>query len=74
MKNNGASGPDNITAYAIERLPSTHTFLVDVFLDTFENADPLSGWLVKGKTILLPKNQAKEATENYSPIACLNIT
>ena len=53
-KNNGAPGPDNITAYAIKRLPSTHAFLVDIFVDTFENAKPLPSWLVKGKTILLP--------------------
>ena len=73
-KNNGAPGPDNINAYAIKSLPSTHTFLVDAFIDTFENAKPLPGWLVKGKTILLPKNQVTEAAKNYRPIACLNIT
>ena len=72
--NNGALGPDNITAYAIKRLTSAHTFLVDDFIDTFENAKPLPGWLVKGKTILLPKNQVTEAAKNYRPIACLKIT
>ena len=70
-KNIGAPSPDNIIAYAIKRLPSTHTFLA--FVDTFENAKPLPGWLVKGKTILLPKNQVTEAGKNYRPIACLNI-
>ena len=58
----------------IKKLPSTHTFLVDAFVDTFENAKPLPGWFVKGKTILLPKNQVTEAAKNYRPIACLNIT
>ena len=29
---------------------------------------------MKGKTILLPKNQVTEAAKNYRPIACLNIT
>ena len=71
-KNIGAPSPDNIIAYAIKRLPSTHTFLA--FVDTFENAKPLPGWLVKGKTILLPKNQVTEAAKNYRPIACLKIT
>ena len=71
-KSNGAPGPYNITAYAIKKLPSTHTFLVDDFVDTFENAKPLPDWLVKGKTILLPKNQITEAAKNYRPIACLN--
>ena len=61
MKNNGASGPDNITAYAIKRLTSTYTFLVDTFVDIFENANPFPGWLVKGKTILLPKKQSNKS-------------
>ena len=46
---NGAPGSNNITAYMIKRLPSTHRFLVDAFADTFENANLLPGWLVKGK-------------------------
>ena len=74
MENNGTLSPDNIIAYAIKRLPSTHTFLVHAFVDIFENAKPLPGWLVKEKTILLPKNQVTEAVKNYRPIACLNIT
>ena len=73
-KNNGAPSPDDINTYTIKRLPSTHTFLADIFVDTFENAKTLPGWLVKGKTILLPKNQVTEAAKNYRPIACLNIT
>ena len=73
-ENNGTPSPDNITAYVIKRLPSTHTFLVHAFVDIFENAKPLPGWLVKEKTILLPKNQVTEAVKNYRPIACLNIT
>ena len=74
MENNGTLSPDNIIAYAIKRLPSTHIFLVHAFVDIFENAKPLPGWLVKEKTILLPKNQVTEAVKNYRPIACLNIT
>ena len=73
-ENNGTPSPDNITAYVIKRLPSTHIFLVHAFVDIFENAKPLPGWLVKEKTILLPKNQVTEAVKNYRPIACLNIT
>ena len=73
-ENNGTPSPDNITAYVIKRLPSTHTFLVHAFVDIFENAKPLPGWLVKEKTILLPKNQVTEAVKNYRPLACLNIT
>ena len=74
MKNNGAPGPDKINAYAIKKLPSTHTFLVNAFVDAFDNNKPLPNWLVKGKTILLPKNQETGIAKNYRPIACLNIT
>ena len=74
MKNNGALGPNKINAYAIKKLPSTHTFLVDAFVDVFENKKPLSDWLVKGKTILLSKTQDTGIGKNYRPIACLNIT
>ena len=74
MKNNGAPGPDKINAYAIKKLPSTHTSLVNAFADAFDNNKPLPNWLVKGKTILLPKNQETGIAKNYRPIACLNIT
>ena len=74
MKNNGAPGPDKINAYAIKKLPSTHTFLVNAFVDAFDNNKPLPNWLVKGKTILLPKNQETGIAKNYRLIACLNIT
>ena len=42
MKNNGASDPDKINAYAIKKLSSTHPFLVNAFVDTSENNKPLS--------------------------------
>ena len=75
MKNNGAPAPDKINAYAIKKLPSTHTFLVNAFVDAFDNNKPLPNWLVKGKTTKkLPKNQETGIAKNYRPIACLNIT
>ena len=74
MENNAASGPDKINAYAIKKLPSTHAILVNAFVDAFENNKPLPDWLVKGKTMLLPKKLETGITKNYRPIACLNIT
>ena len=41
MKNKGAPGLDKINAYAVKKLPSTHTFLVNAFVDAFENNNPL---------------------------------
>ena len=53
-KNSGTPGPNNISAYTIKRLPCTHIFIVDTCW-YFWKCKTLSGWLVKGKTILLPK-------------------
>ena len=74
MKNNGAPGPDKINSYTIKKLSSTHPFLVNAFVHAFENSKPLPDWLVKRRTILLPKNQETGIAKNYRPIACLNIT
>ena len=74
MKNKGAPGPDKINAYGIKKLPSTHTFLVNAFVEAFDNNKPFPNWLVKGKAQLLPKNQERRIAKNYRPIACLNIT
>ena len=74
MKNNGAPGPDKINAYVIKKLSSTHPFLVNTFVHAFENNKSLPDWLVKGRAILLPKNQETGIAKNYRPIACLNIT
>ena len=57
-----------------KKLQSTHTFLVNAFVDAFDNNKPLPNWLVKRKTILLSKNQEIGIAKNYRPIACLNIT
>ena len=74
MKNNGVPSPHKSNAYAIEKLPSTHTFLVNAFVDVFDNNKPLSNWLVKRKTLLLPKNQETGIAKHYWPIAYLKIT
>ena len=74
MKNNRAPGRDKIIAYAIKKLPSTHLFWVNAFVQAFENNKRLPDWLVRLRTMLLPKNQETGIKKNYPPIACLNIT
>ena len=39
-----------------------------------ENNKSLPQWLVRDKTILLPKNNNTKLPKNYCPIACLKIT
>ena len=45
-----------------------------MFVHTFENNKSLPDLLVKGRTILIPKNQETGIAKNYRPIACLNVT
>ena len=73
MKNSGAPGSDEMNAYAIKKLSSTHPFLGNVFVRAFENNKPLPDWLVKGRTILSPKNQETGIAKSCRPIACLII-
>ena len=73
MKNSGAPGSDEINAYAIKKLSSTHPFLGNVFVHAFENNKPLPDWLVKGRTILSPKIQETGIAKSCRPIACLII-
>ena len=63
MKNNGTPGNDKINAFYIKTLSRTHPHLIS-----------FPQWLVRGKTILLPKNNDTKLPKNYRPIACLNIT
>ena len=74
MKNNGAPGNDKINALYIKKLSSSHLHLNSQFNDIFENTKSLPQWLVRGKTILLLKNNDTKLPMNYRPIACLNIT
>ena len=74
MKNNGAPDPDKTKAYPIKKLPSTHTFLVNVFVEAYDNKKSIPDWLIKGRAILVPKNPETGISKNYSSIACLNIT
>ena len=74
MKNNGAPGNDKINTFYIKKLLSTHPNFISQFNDIFENNKLLAQWLVRGKTILLPKNNDTKLHKNYRSIACLNIT
>ena len=74
MKNNGTPGNDKINAFYIKTLSCTHPHLISQFSDTFENNKSFPQWLVRGKTILLPKHNDTKLPKNYRPIACLNIT
>ena len=71
MKNNGAPRNDKINAFFIKKLSSTHPHLIThpnsmTFLETIKS---LPQWLVRGKTILLPKINGMKIPKNYHPIA-----
>ena len=47
----------------------THPHRDSIYI--FGHNKPLPKWLVRDKTILLPKNETRNLPKNYRPIACL---
>ena len=74
MRNNGAPGSDLISTYWIKKLSNTHKPLVCQFSMVYEQNGTLPEWLVKGRTVLLPKSSETAQAKNYHPTACQNIT
>lgn len=74
MQNSKAPGRDKITAYWIKYLTPLHSELRNRMTEVFEGKSNIPEWLVRCKTILIPKNEDTKNPKNYRPIACLNIT
>ena len=74
MRNNDVPGNDKINIFYMKKLSSTQPHLLSQFNGIFESNKPLPQWLVRGKTILLAKNDGTKLLMKYNLIACLNIT
>ena len=74
MRNNDVPGNDKINIFYMKKLSSTLPHLLSQFNGIFESNKPLPQWLVRGKTILLAKNDGTKLLMKYHLIACLNIT
>ena len=66
MKNNGAPGPDKINGYAFKKLSSTHPFLVNAFVQAFENNKLLPDKKENNITTKKPRNRDREKLSPHS--------
>ena len=67
-----AAGIDQLPNFWLKNIPSSHNYLaacMDCFL-----TDPaqLPEWMVRGRTVMLPKSDKTSVASNYRPITCLN--
>ena len=74
MRNNDVPGNDKINVFYMKKLSSTQPHLLSQFKGIFESNKPLPQWFVRGKTILLSKNDGTKLLMKHHLIACLIIT
>lgn len=67
-----APGPDAIKAYWWKAFPSAKEWLRGFIGDVLNGSRSVPRWMVKGRTVLIPKPGCEGKPEQYRPIACLN--
>ena len=67
-----APGPDCISAYWLRAFPSIVTFLKAAMWKVMDGASELPEWVVRGRTVMLPKEGCTGKPDQYRPITCLN--
>ena len=67
-----ASGMDGLPNFWLKSVPSCHSYLAAGMQCCVENPDQLPEWMVRGRTVLLPKSGNTAVAANYRPITCLN--
>ena len=72
--NRKASGMDGIPNFWLKKLVVFHRILANAFNDIIHERENIPGWLTRGKTFLLPKNEKTNEAKNYRPLTCLNTT
>ena len=73
MANWKSPGPDQIHAYWLKKLTSTHDSLAKFLDKTVNGGEQVPKWLPHGTTHLLMKDPQKSSNDpsNYRPITCL---
>ncbi|KAG0435726.1 LINE-1 retrotransposable element ORF2 protein [Dictyocoela muelleri] len=66
-----APGNDGIFNFFIKYLTSTHSHLLNIFNEFIQNNSKIPNELFLGRTILIPKDNAKSVND-YRPITCLS--
>lgn len=67
-----ASGPDGIHAFWWKKIPNAAKKLCSLVVDWLRSGKAKTGWLTRGRTLLIPKKGDLSRPENYRPITCLN--
>lgn len=67
-----AAGPDGIHAYWWKHLPSAGKLLGNIIVDWLVTGKVSCRWLMRGRTVLIPKKGDLRLPQNYRPITCLN--
>uniref|UniRef100_A0A914ZGN0 Uncharacterized protein n=1 Tax=Parascaris univalens TaxID=6257 RepID=A0A914ZGN0_PARUN len=67
-----AVGPDGIYAYWWKNLPTAGRLLEENIVEWLYDGKVSSKWLMKGRTVLIPKKDDLRLPQNYRPITCLN--
>ena len=67
-----APGPDKIHGWWHRAFPRMNSLLRDKMWDVMDGLEPMPEWMVRGKTVLIPKEGCSGKADQFRPIACLN--
>ena len=74
MKSWTAPGPDGIPGYWLKKFKSTADLIKHLLWKVLDGETEIPEWLVKGRTVLLPKDGWEGKPDQFQPITCLNCT
>ena len=72
MKNWTAPGPDGIPGYWLKRFKRTADLMKHLLWKVLDGETEIPEWLVRGRTVLLPKEGCEGKPDQFRPITCLN--
>ena len=67
-----APGPDTIHGWWHRAFPKMNSLLRDKMWEVMDERVSMPDWMVRGKTVLIPKEGCTGKADQYRPIACLN--
>ena len=67
-----APGPDGIQGYWLRVFPRACNLLKTHFWKILDEEDNMPDWLIRGRTVLIPKEGSTGSPDQYRPITCLN--
>ena len=69
-----APGPDGIPAYWLKAFPTTTEAVMIECWKVADGESECPGWLIHGRTVMIPKEGCTGELEQFRPITCLNTT